>query len=342
MDYTVGGTLSIPTGTAVLKLNGGSDMTVSNGPFTFATMIPYQSPYNVQVVDANHRCTVSPNGAGTMGTANVMTVAVNCVAPAGEKVVRSTGLSGAQENPAVVTSASGNGGIIFDPGTNGITGGVTVYGLTPASVGIFQAPSGNPTGNSTIPAIITLSSAGDGLTFFIPAGTTLNAGQITSLRAGELYFNVITAAHSAGEIRGQINLQGGVLAGVSGMDFAHEVVDPADVNCTSSTAIGQGTVIVDRATHAILISYMTHDVVNANMSDIRTSVNSNAPCAAGGPACNGPAIVTFNTGAALNYPAAGAMLTNMTDFLANDLYFNIHSNPKCPGGEIRGNVTALQ
>src|SRR6266851_753073 len=33
MDYTVGGTLSIPTGTAVLKLNGGSDMTVSNGPF---------------------------------------------------------------------------------------------------------------------------------------------------------------------------------------------------------------------------------------------------------------------------------------------------------------------
>ena len=338
--YTVGGTLSGATGSVVLKLNGGSDMTVPNGSFTFATRVDYLITYNVQVIDASDRCTVT-NGAGTMGTANVMNVAVNCVAPAGEKVVRSTGLSGAQENPAVVTSASGTGGIIFDPGTNGITGGVTVYGLTPASVGIFQAPSGSPTGNSTIPAIVTLSSAGDGLTFFIPAGTTLTAGQITSLRAGELYFNVITAAQSAGEIRGQINLQGGVLAGVSGMDFPQEVVDPADVTCTSSTATGQGTVIVDRATHAILISYMTHNVVNANMSHIHTSVNTNPPCS-GGPACNGPVIVNFNTGAALNYPAAGAMLTNMTDFLANYLYFNIHSSLKCPGGEIRGNITALQ
>ncbi len=319
--YTVGGRLSVPAGTVVLKLNGGSDMTVPSGPFTFATRVDYLTTYNVQVIDASDRCTVT-NGAGTMGTG-------------------SAGLSGTQENPAVVTSASANGGIIFDPGTNGITGGVTVYGLTPASVGIFQAPSGNPTGNSTIPAIVTLSSAGDGLTFFIPAGTTLNAGQITSLRAGELYFNVITAAQSAGEIRGQINLQGGVLAGVSGMDFPQEVVDPADVTCTSSTATGQGTVIVDRATHAILISYMTHNVVNANMSHIHTSVNTNPPCS-GGPACNGPVIVNFNTGAALNYPAAGAMLTNMTDFLANYLYFNIHSSLKCPGGEIRGNITALQ
>src|SRR5213593_1568802 len=53
MDYTVGGTLSIPTGTAVLKLNGGSDMTVANGPFTFATTVAYSGTYNVQVVDAN-------------------------------------------------------------------------------------------------------------------------------------------------------------------------------------------------------------------------------------------------------------------------------------------------
>src|SRR6266851_3804936 len=116
--YTVGGTLSGATGSVVLKLNGGSDMTVANGPFTFATRVDYLTTYNVQVIDASDRCTVT-YGAGTMGTANVMNVAVNCVAPAGEKVVRSAGLSGTQENPAVVTSASANGGIIFDPGTNG-------------------------------------------------------------------------------------------------------------------------------------------------------------------------------------------------------------------------------
>ncbi len=242
--YTVSGALSGATGTVVLKLNGGSDVSMANGPFTFTTMLASGATFNVQVVDASDRCTVT-GGAGTMTAANLTGVAVTCAAPAAEKVVRSARLSGAQENPAVVTSASAPGGIVFDPATNGITGGITVSGLTPTSVGIFQAPSGNPTGNSTIPAIITLSAAADGSTYFIPAGTTLTAGQITALRAGELYFNVITAAQAAGEIRGQINLQGGVLAGVANMDFAQEVSPPG--TCTGKTTTGQGMVIVHDA-----------------------------------------------------------------------------------------------
>jgi hypothetical protein len=337
--YTVGGALSGATGTIVLKLNGGSDVSMANGSFTFTTMLANGDTYNVQVVDATDRCTVS-NGAGTMTTANVTTVAVACAAPAGEKVVRSARLSGAQENPAVVTSATATGGIVFDPGTNGITGGVTVPSLTPTSVGIFQAPSGNPTGNSAIPAIITLSAAPDGKTFFIPAGTTLTAGQITSLRAGELYFNVITAAQSAGEIRGQINLQGGVLAAVSDMDFAQEVVPPADAaTCTGKTTIGQGMVMVDRATRVILISYMTHNVTTANLAHIHTSPT--------GPGSNGGVIINFTPpGPTLAYPTvAQAQMTptNIADFQVGYLYFNIHSAMDgCPGGEIRGNITALQ
>src|SRR6267143_1720109 len=53
--YSVGGTLSSATGTVVLKLNGGEDMSMSNGPFTFATTLHYLATYNVQVVDANDR-----------------------------------------------------------------------------------------------------------------------------------------------------------------------------------------------------------------------------------------------------------------------------------------------
>src|SRR5438309_859805 len=86
--YTVGGTLSGATGSVVLKLNGGSDMTRSNGPFTFATTVDYLSTYNVQVVDASDRCTVSPNGAGTMGVANVTNVTVTCGAQGTQKVIR--------------------------------------------------------------------------------------------------------------------------------------------------------------------------------------------------------------------------------------------------------------
>src|SRR5205807_5508896 len=187
--YTVGGTLSIPTGTAVLKLNGGSDMTVSNGPFTFATMIPYQSPYNVQVVDANHRCTVSPNGAGTMGTTNITNVAVTCGAQGTQKVIRSALLNGAQEGS--MSSATGVGGVIVDPtdtDINGnvlITGGITFSGLTATAQHIHQAPVGNPTGTGGV--IIGLTLASDGKTAVVPPGARLTPAQYTALLAGELY-----------------------------------------------------------------------------------------------------------------------------------------------------------
>jgi CHRD domain-containing protein len=337
--YTVSGALTGATGAIVLKLNGGADISMANGSFTFSTMLADQAFYNVQVVDANDRCTVT-GGAGQITAANVTGVVVNCVAPASEKVVRSAQLSGAQENPAVVTSATAPGGIVFDPATSGITGGITVSGLTPTSVGVFQAPAGNPTGNSAIPAIITLSAAADGKTYFIPAGTTLTAGQITALRAGELYFNVITAAQSAGEIRGQINLQGGVLAGVANMDFAQEVSPPG--TCTGITTSGQGTVIVDRATRMIKVSYMTHDVTTANLAHIHTSPT--------GPGSNGGVIINFTPAAggvpnpAYQTVAESQMTpTNISDFLLGYLYFNIHSaTDGCPGGEIRGNITPLQ
>src|SRR5438046_7797545 len=140
--YTVGGTLSGATGSVVLKLNGGSDMTKSNGPFTFATTVDYLSTYNVQVVDANDRCTVT-NGAATMGTTNVTNVAVTCAAQGNQKVIRSALINGAQEGS--MSSATGAGGVIVDPtdtdasGNVLITGGITFSGFTSTGQHIHQA-----------------------------------------------------------------------------------------------------------------------------------------------------------------------------------------------------------
>jgi len=338
--YTVSGTLSGATGTIVLKLNGGSDLSKANGPFTFTTMLASGATFNVQAVDASDRCTVT-GGAGTMTAANVTGVAVACAAPAGEKVVRSAGFS-----QVVPSAGSGTGGVIFDPGTSGITGGVTVFGITPTVVKLFQTPVGAPS------LVVQLTSAGDNHTFFIPANTSLNAGQGTSLSAGNLYFEVFTSAYpdtgGAGEIRGQINLQGGVLAGVSAMDFAQEVSPP--MSCTGITSSGQGMVMVDQATRNILISYMTHDVPGVSASHIHTSVKTTAPPCAGGPACNGPVITNFTFAPTLTYPtvppsqpqALQMSDTDVSHFLADYLYFNIHSQPKCPGGEVRGNITHIQ
>ena len=340
MAYTVGGNLSgVTGGSVVLKLNGASDMTVGNGPFTFATQVDYLTPYNVQVVDASDRCTVT-NGAGTMGLANITNVAVVCAAQGTQKVIRSARLDGAQAG--TMATGTGVGGVIVDPTTKAITGGITFSGLT-----------GNPTGgahihraNGTI--AVGLQLASDNATGVLLNNLTLSPADYAELLAGTLYFNVHTVANPNGEIRGQINVQGGVLASVASLDSAHE--NPAG----TSTATGNGTVIVDAATRAVLTTYIAHNVSVPSAAHIHTSVNAAPPCA-GGPTCNGPVILGFGhletnvDGAGTNvaYPTAGSSMNaqNLMDFSANYLYFNVHSGNNlcapavdCGAGEIRGNI----
>ncbi len=82
-SYTIGGMVSNLFGTGlVLRNNGGDDLAIgSNGSFTFATPIASGSPYSVTVFTdpsgPSQTCSVS-NGSGTVGTANVTSVAVSC------------------------------------------------------------------------------------------------------------------------------------------------------------------------------------------------------------------------------------------------------------------------
>jgi hypothetical protein len=260
---------------------------------------------------------------------NITGVSISCVAqPAVQTVVRSANLFGASEFPTpVATNASGAGGVIVNSTSLAITGGVTLSGLTPTSAAIFQTPGGAPTING--PAIINLILAADGATAIVPSGTVLTAGQYASLLAGELYFNVDTAANPNGEIRGQIQLQGGVAAGVATLDKS-QVVPP-----TTSTATGTGTVLADLATGKVLISYITHNVANATAADIHTGTGA------------GSTVVGFTNlqtgidlaGNNLATPPVGAMMSaqNLADFSANLLYFNVDTMAN-PNGEIRGNI----
>ena len=322
--YTVGGNITGASGTVTLKLNGGNDNTMGNGAFTFTTMLANGATYNVQVIDANDRCTVT-GGAGTMGAANIANVAVICGAQGANKVIRTTVLSGAQEVPATAATGTGVGGVIVDPVDNSITGGITFSGLTgsPTDVGIYLAAPGANAGAS----FITLVRAADNATATIPEPTILTGPQFTALLAGNLYFNIKTAANTAGEIRGQINVQGGVYAAQTNLDAAQEVLPPS-----TSTATGKGTLLVDQATRIILISYMTHNVVGANAGHI----HSNAT----GPGSIGPVIVPFNNlDPNLVYPVAGTQMStsDISNLTASYTYFNIHS-PTFPLGEIRGDI----
>ena len=118
-SYTVGGTVSGLSGTVVLQDNGGDNLSVSaNGTFTFATPVVSGAPYSVTVKTnpSGQTCAVS-SGSGTVGSANVTSVAVTCSAVATYTVGGTvSGLSGTvvlQDNGGDNLSVSANGTFTF-------------------------------------------------------------------------------------------------------------------------------------------------------------------------------------------------------------------------------------
>lgn len=105
-------------------------------------------------------------------------------------------LSGANEVPAVTTQASGEGTIsVADDGA--VSGSVSTKGIQSTAAHIHMGAAGK-----NGPVIVPFTKEGD--TFKAPAGAKLNAEQMKAFQAGDLYFNVHSAANPGGEIRGQL------------------------------------------------------------------------------------------------------------------------------------------
>ena len=119
-SYSIGGTVSGLSGTVVLQDNGGNDLSVSaNGSFTFSTPVAAGGSYSVTVKTnpSGQSCTVS-NGSGTVGSANVTSVAVTCTTNPASYSIGGTvsGLSGTvvlQDNGGNDLSVSANGSFTF-------------------------------------------------------------------------------------------------------------------------------------------------------------------------------------------------------------------------------------
>lgn len=105
-------------------------------------------------------------------------------------------LSGKNEVPPVNSSASGEGTItIGDDGA--VSGSVTTKDVQGTAAHIHQGKEG-----ANGPVIVPFTKDGD--TYKAAAGAKLNADQMKALEAGDLYFNVHSAANPGGEIRGQL------------------------------------------------------------------------------------------------------------------------------------------
>lgn len=224
-------------------------------------------------------------------------------------------LSPLQEVPPPASTASGAGRLTLDPATGRFVARVTTSGIAGNAAHIHAARPG-VSGQVVFP--LTETAAGSGV-WVSAADATMSEAQMAQLRAGELYFNVHSAAYPGGEIRGQIARH----VGIARLSGAQEV--PA----TSSAATGTGTLVIDPATRAasgeLRLSGMTASQAHVHIA---------------APGVNGPVIIPLtNTATNVWSVPAGAKLTaeQFLAFKQGNLYFNAHT-AQFPGGEIRGQL----
>lgn len=106
-------------------------------------------------------------------------------------------LSGAQEVPPVMTSASGVGSIMVGP-DGSLSGTITTTGVEGTMAHIHQGAMGQ-----NGPVIVPFTKTADNV-WSAPAGAKLTDAQLQSLKSGNLYLNVHSAANKPGEIRAQL------------------------------------------------------------------------------------------------------------------------------------------
>ena len=224
---------------------------------------------------------------------------------------KSTSLNGGQETPAVTTVATGSASFSIDMSSGAISGTVNTANIDGTVAHIHEGPVGTAS-----PVIIPLNK-GDGGTWTVPDGTMLTASQLDSLKNGNLYVNVHTAANPNGEIRGQIGRQ----------VFFATLTGAQETPGTGSTATGTGVFIFDPDTRT-----MSGSVTTAGVTGTASHIHIAALGQSAGVA------IPF-TGGPANYTMPATVLTDaqVTSLTGGNFYANVHS-AAFPGGEIRGQL----
>jgi len=129
--------------------------------------------------------------------AGAMAIVAGCQSMAPMMAGQEIALSGANEVPAVVTSASGTGTVTINADRT-VSAKITVTGMTATASHIHEGAAG-----ANGPVIVPFTKTGDN-TFAAPDGAKLTESQYASYKAGNLYVNVHSARNPGGEVRAQL------------------------------------------------------------------------------------------------------------------------------------------
>ncbi len=245
----------------------------------------------------------------------------------------SMSLDGTQDVPALSVTGTGTGWAIFKPDSNVLVYRVTVAGLTSGLTGShFHYGAAGTNGPVIHPFDMTDSTATGEWAF----PDTMWMGLLTN----QLYVNIHTQQHLAGEIRGQFTLQP-----------TSEVFLKASINGSNSVPAavsnGKGTawaILTPAASSSggyypptgPTAPYLTFRVTYADLDSTFTAAHFHH----GAAGTNGPVVEPITSGFSGNTGQGtwASIPDSLVDaMMSGDIYINIHSKAY-PAGEIRGQL----
>lgn len=233
-----------------------------------------------------------------------------------------TSLDGQNEIPAVFTGATGTGSFTLTEA--GLVFSITVEGLDMTAAHFHNAPF-NVNGG----VVRDLGADFDGNTargvWRSTDAQPLTDELIAELLRGNIYVNVHTAANPGGEIRGQLDLNGG-------LGFTANLTGNQENPAITTPATGTGAFVLTEDGLGFSITFEGLDMTAAHFHAGPIGAN-------GGVVRNLGDDFFGKTATGIWTSADGQPLTDelIKELLLGNLYVNVHTTAN-PGGEIRGQV----
>jgi Cu/Zn superoxide dismutase len=238
-----------------------------------------------------------------------------------DRIILSARLQGANQVPAVTTSANGVASFMLNAARDTMQVNIAFTGLNATAMHIHEGKAGT---NGGVFKDLTKNITGNVARLML-TGTDLSTSNLKKFLSGAFYLNVHTAANPSGEIRGQIIIEEdkGYFAELKGSNSVPAVV---------SNATGAGVFSIDKSGQRIQFK-----VIAAGLSGKITSAHFHIGAA--GTVGNGILLdVSSSISGDVVMGSATLPASFVTEVNKDNIYFNLHTAAN-PAGEIRGQVT---